>query len=121
MRRLAGVVVVAIAVIVPLVWGHGGSGDCGLPDCSDGQSSVERIVTAYLNRKQDTSSTTSTSCAEDHTLKVEGKTATVYRCITHGGQQDGVEVCVAFQTGRMLGEKQRSSVPISKLFCADQA
>jgi hypothetical protein len=89
--------------------------------CSGGQSSVEKTVTAYLNSQQGGSGTKSTSCAEDHMLNVQGKTATVYRCIPHGGQQDGIEVCVVFQNGRMLGEKQRSTVPMTKLFCRDQA
>jgi hypothetical protein len=92
-----------------------------LSACSGGQSSVEKTVTAYLQSKPDGSGTKSTSCGEDHTLKVQGKSATVYRCIPHGGQQDGIEVCVAFQNGRMLGEKERSTVPMTKLFCRDQA
>ena len=96
------------------------SSGLALSACSGGQSSVEKTVTAYLNSTQDGSGVTSTSCAEDHRLEVHGKTATVYNCVQHGGQQDGIEVCVAFQDGRMLGAKQRSTVPVAKLFCADQ-
>jgi hypothetical protein len=87
---------------------------------SGGQSSVESTVTAYLNSTYGSGTANSASCVEDHTLKVQGKTATVYRCTSHGGQQDGIEVCVAFQGRRMLGEKQRSTVPMSKLLCANQ-
>jgi hypothetical protein len=44
----------------------------------------------------------------------------VYRCIPHGGQQDGIEVCVALQNGRILGEKQRSTIPMTELLCGNQ-
>jgi hypothetical protein len=92
-----------------------------LSACSGGQSTVEETVTAYLNSTYGSGAADSTSCARDHTLKLQGETAMIYRCISHGGKQDGVEVCVAFRDGRMLGEKQRSTVPMTKLFCANQA
>jgi hypothetical protein len=113
MRRLS-LLVVVLALVASGCFGGSASESIG------GESSVEKTVTAYLMTTSGPG-TKSTSCAEDHTLKVQGTTATVYRCIPHGGEQDGIEVCVAFHNGRMLGAKQRSTVPMTELLCRGQA
>jgi hypothetical protein len=92
------------------------------PGClGDGQSGVEKTVMSDLQTKKEYAGIRSVSCAKDHTLIAEGRTAVAYRCFPQGGAFDGIETCVYFRGDRLLSETEMATVPISYKVCEGQA
>jgi hypothetical protein len=60
------------------------------------------------------------SCDDDHTWRLGEKLVTFYRCVPHGGDEDGVHVCVALVDGRFLTPEEARKIPIGAGFCKDQ-
>jgi hypothetical protein len=78
-------------------------------------SAVERAITdRYPGQFH------SLSCAKDHDVRLPGGEAGVYRCIAHGGSNDGEEVCVTYRDGRLVGGHDLEGVPFTDLSCEDQ-
>lgn len=59
------------------------------------------------------------SCDEDHTWRLGEKLVTFYRCIPHGGEEDGSVVCVALVDGRFLTPNEARKIPIGAGLCKD--
>ena len=60
------------------------------------------------------------SCDVDHTWRLGEKLVTFYRCIPHGGAEDGVLRCVALVDGRFLTPEEAREIPTGAGFCEDQ-
>ena len=60
------------------------------------------------------------SCNSDHTWRLGEKLVTFYRCIPHGGPEDGVPRCVALVDGRFLTPNEARRIPIGVGSCKDQ-
>ncbi|HLM33872.1 MAG TPA: hypothetical protein VK285_07350 [Gaiellaceae bacterium] len=60
------------------------------------------------------------SCDDDHTWRLGEKLVIFYRCVPHGGDEDGVDVCVALVEGRFLTPEEARKLPIGASACKDQ-
>jgi hypothetical protein len=57
------------------------------------------------------------SCDADHTWRLGEKLVTFYRCIPHGGAEDGLLRCVALIDGRFLTPEEARRIPIGADLC----
>jgi hypothetical protein len=60
------------------------------------------------------------SCDDDHTWRLGEKLVTFYRCVPHGGEEDGLLVCVALVDGRFLTPNEARKIPIGAGSCKGQ-
>ena len=60
------------------------------------------------------------SCDADHTWRLGEKLVTFYRCIPHGGAEDGLLRCVALVDGRFLTPEEARKIPTGAGICKDQ-
>jgi hypothetical protein len=60
------------------------------------------------------------SCDADHTWSLGEKRVTFYRCIPHGGAEDGQPRCVALVDGRFLTPEEARRIPIEAGLCKGQ-
>ena len=56
----------------------------------------------------------------DHTWRLGEQLVTFYRCIPHGGPEDGLLRCVALVDGRFLTPAEARKIPIGAGLCKEQ-
>ncbi len=83
------------------------------------EDAVERLVHRDLDRRG-AQGVDRVSCEDDRTWRLGEKLVTFYRCIPHGGAEDGVLRCVALVDGRFLTPEEARKIPTGAGFCEDQ-
>ncbi len=82
------------------------------------EDSAERAVREELLREGQ--KVDRVSCDADHTWRLGNELVTFYRCIPHGGPQDGVQRCVALVDGRFLTPEEARKIPTGAGLCKKQ-
>jgi hypothetical protein len=79
---------------------------------------AERAVHEYLLRKGQ--NVDWVSCDVDHTWRLGAKLVTFYRCVVHGGDEDGANTCSPLVDDRFLTPDEARKIPSGAGFCKHQ-